>query len=66
MLQETVNNLLALAPAELEEYRDELVCAPADDPNLAHDREALRRAEAIIRRRIRQEEVGDGLSLRPP
>jgi hypothetical protein len=49
-LQRTIANLLALAPDELEAYRAELGSAAADDPNLAHDREALRRAEAVMKK----------------
>ncbi len=43
----TVTNILSLSTEELEQYRAELDAARPDDPYLAHDREALRRAEAI-------------------
>jgi hypothetical protein len=38
----TVGNILALTPDELEQYRQELAAAPADDPWIGHDRQALR------------------------
>jgi len=46
-LEVTVANLLKLAPSELDDYRAELVAAPPNDPHLAHDREALRRVDAL-------------------
>jgi hypothetical protein len=45
-LAQTVANLRRLSAAELADYRAELAAAAPDDPWLAFDREALRRAEA--------------------
>jgi hypothetical protein len=44
----TVSNILALHSDELAEYRADVATAPEDDPWILHDREALRRAEAIL------------------
>ncbi len=46
-MQTTIQNLLALTPEEFTIYRAELASAAPDDPHLAHDREALRRVEAM-------------------
>ena len=48
-LAQTVANLLRLSAVELADYRAELAAAAPDDPWLAFDRGALRRAEAVLR-----------------
>ncbi len=47
-LAQTVANLRRLSAAEREDYRAELAAAAPDDFWLAFDREALRRAEAVV------------------
>lgn len=47
-LAETVINILALTPAEQEQYRREVAEAPDDQEHIQHDRESWRRARIQI------------------
>src|SRR5688572_14323332 len=51
VIEITVANILALSPEELEEYECELTAAPDDRPHIDHDREAWRRAQAVLLQR---------------
>ncbi len=48
LLAVTVQNILELSPAERDQYRRDLDDAAPNDPWLAHDLAALRRAEAVL------------------
>lgn len=48
-LEDMVLMILGLSPAELDQYRAELAAAPADDPDLPREHEALRQAQVWLR-----------------
>jgi hypothetical protein len=48
----TVGNILALSPDEIEEYEQELESASDDRPYIDHDREALKRSQDILQKRM--------------
>jgi hypothetical protein len=51
-LDVTVGNILALSPEEIEQYQQELEASPDDRPYIDHDREALKRSQDILQRRM--------------
>lgn len=51
LMKKTVDNILDLAPRDLDEYRQGVSAAVPDDPWADHDREALRRADSILKAR---------------
>lgn len=51
-LWETARNITRLSPDELRDYEAELAAASDDDPNIDHDRAALRMAKAMLAGRV--------------
>ena len=60
----TALRVAAFSPDELADYRAELAAAPPDDPNLDHDRAALRHTEAIPARIAANRDGHEGDPLR--